>query len=227
MRNQGPPADPHRNALLGMFKKAEAQSPAAQPPQPVQAPPAPTYIPELSSPSQRKPSSDAPVELGIDNLSIQPGKAAQYPGQQPSPAQRSNSLAARSSVSSPYAPHTAQPHQPSPLQQHVAPAPAPGGGGDQKRQLLSLFGNKQPAPPQLQARSPLGGAGNTTIHELGNGNPASRDVSRSRIASLAASASGDPSSGDASRRGSQTPISPADESFLLGYLQSVTNNVSR
>ncbi|OAR01803.1 hypothetical protein LLEC1_00679 [Akanthomyces lecanii] len=241
IRNPPPGNDQHRNALLGMFKKAGgAQSPIAQSSQTARAPSPLGFVAELSSPSQRKPSSGAPVELGIDNLSIQPpsDNHAQHRSL-PSPGQQhSGSLAAapHGSVPSPYASYVAQSHQPqqsSPLTQPSIPASAPGGGAgagtDKKRQLLSLFGGVaggggKPAVPQLQARSPLGG----TIHEMGNGNPASRDVSRSRMASLASTGvPGESSSGNVSRRGSQTPISPADESFLLGYLQSVTNTTSR
>lgn len=239
MRNPPPANDQHRNALLGMFKKAGGpQSPAAHSSQQAQPPSPLGFVAELSSPSQRKPSSEAPVELGIGNLSIQPlpGNNHAQHRRKPSPAQqRSNTLAAapHGGVSLPYASYAAQSHrpqQPSPLAQPSAPAPAPV-GTDQKRQLLSLFGGgagagagSKPAVLQLQARSPLGG----TIHEMGNGNPAPREASRSRLASLASTGvPGEPSSGSVSRRGSQTPISPADESFLLGYLQSVTNTASR
>lgn len=240
MRNPPPAADPHRNALLGMFKKADSQSPVAQSSQQAQPPSPLGFIPELSSPLQRKPSSEAPVELGLGNLSIQPsgsGRRAQYPTQ-PSPGQqRVNSFGSvpHSGLSSPYATYATQSHQPqhpSPLAQPSAPAPmpaaGPSNGSDQKRQLLSLFGGAsgggKPPVPQLQARSPLSG-GSGTIHEMGNGNPSSRDVSRSRLTSLASTGiPGEPSSGPISRRGSQTPISPADETFLLGYLQSVVTN---
>ncbi|KAF1739371.1 mRNA decapping complex subunit 2 [Beauveria bassiana] len=262
MRIPPPAADPHRNALLGMFKKAGPQSPVAssaqQQQQQQQQPSSPLgFIPELSSPAQRKPSSDttaAPVEIGIGNLSIQPpppppaagnsggsSSHAQFPSQ-PSPTQhqqRSSNPATGGAphgrVTSPYGPYGAQnhqPQQPSPLAQPSAPA-GPGPGAEQKRQLLSLFGGnssgvgggtKPVVPPQMQARSPLGGA----IHEMGNGSREPRDLSRSRVASLASSGVlGEASSSSVSRRGSQTPISPADESFLLGYLQSVTNNASR
>ncbi|PMB72700.1 mRNA decapping complex subunit 2 [Beauveria bassiana] len=258
MRIPPPAADPHRNALLGMFKKAGPQSPvASSAQQQQQQQPSPLgFIPELSSPAQRKPSSDttaAPVEIGIGNLSIQPppppaagnsggsSSHAQFPSQ-PSPTQhqqRSSNPATAGAphgrVTSPYGPYGAQnhqPQQPSPLAQPSAPA-GPGPGAEQKRQLLSLFGGnssgvgggtKPVVPPQMQARSPLGGA----IHEMGNGSREPRDLSRSRVASLASSGVlGEASSSSVSRRGSQTPISPADESFLLGYLQSVTNNASR
>ncbi|TQW00093.1 decapping enzyme Dcp2 [Cordyceps javanica] len=223
--------DQHRNTLLGIFKKAGPSSPVQQPPSPL------GFIPELSSPSQRKPSSGTPpVELGISNLSIQPplnSGHGQHPPQPSPPQHRSNSRTAApyGGIPSPYglhAPLNHQPQQPSPLAQHSAPA-----GTDQKQQLLSLFGagagagrvvGGQPAAPQLQARSPLG----SNIHEMGNGNPTPREVSGSRIASLSSTVvPGEPGSGTVSRRGSQTPISPADESFLLGYLQSVTKTASR
>ncbi|KAJ4151263.1 hypothetical protein LMH87_011974 [Akanthomyces muscarius] len=234
MGNPPPANAQHRNALLGMFKKAGGpQSPVAQSSQQARAPSPLGFVAELSSPSQRKPSFEAPVELGIDKSSIQLPSDKPIPGQQ-----RSGSLAAvpHGSVSSSYGSYAAQSHQPqqpSPLAQPSVPVRAPAAAGsastDQKRQLLSLFGGSaggggKPAVPQLQARSPLGG----TIHEMGNGNPASRDASRSRMASLVSTGiPGESSSGNISRRGSQTPISPADESFLLGYLQSVTNTASR
>lgn len=237
MRIPPPVVDQHRNALLGMFKKAGPQSPIPQSSQQGQPPLPLGFIPELSSPSQRKPAADEPVELAMGNLSMQPppgNSHSQYPSQ-PSPTQhRTNNLVAapHGGVAAQYAAYASQSHQPqqpSPLAQPSVLAPV---GADQKRQLLSLFGGGgagagaggKPAAPQLQARSPLG----STIHEMGNGNPAPRDISRSRLASLTSTAvSGEPSSGNASRRGSQTPISPADESFLLGYLQSVTNTASR
>ncbi|KFA63443.1 hypothetical protein S40285_00393 [Stachybotrys chlorohalonatus IBT 40285] len=76
---------------------------------------------------------------------------------------------------------------------------------EQKRQLLSLFGKQQ---------SPAGGL----PQEAAPTDPASFDP-RPRVASMA--------SGTSSRLGRQTPISPADQSFLLDYLQSVTNSAGR
>jgi mRNA-decapping enzyme subunit 2 len=86
----------------------------------------------------------------------------------------------------------------------------PASGADQKRQLLSLFG-KQPSPGL----------------EVGKGKEVVAEP-RSRMASLASGVVelGVPTT-TASRRGSQTPISSADRSFLLGYLESVTNSANR
>ncbi|KAF5578303.1 mRNA decapping complex subunit 2 [Fusarium subglutinans] len=81
-------------------------------------------------------------------------------------------------------------------------------GPAQKRELLSLFG-KQPSPASLEAAKGK---------EVIAGTP------RSRLASLASGA--DDPAGPPSRRGSQTPISPAERTFLLDYLQSVTKNAN-
>ncbi|KAF7556123.1 hypothetical protein G7Z17_g1575 [Cylindrodendrum hubeiense] len=94
------------------------------------------------------------------------------------------------------------------------PHQRPPSGPDQKRQLLSLFGKQSPGL------------------EAGKGKEVVVDAQRSRVASLASGA-GDmlvPGNASASRRGSQTPMTPmtpADRSFLLGYLESVTNNATR
>jgi mRNA-decapping enzyme subunit 2 len=105
-------------------------------------------------------------------------------------------------------------HQPSnALQQRQNANP------EQKQKLLSLFAPKDQA-------SPTGFVGN----EKGKGKEASvpeqvrSSTPRSRVASLA-SAGGDNIQGSApsSRRGSGTPISPADRNFLLSYLESVSS----
>lgn len=187
--NTGPASGPrsgtdqHRNALLGMFKKAAgSESPVTQ-----AQPPVASYPQELST---------APLELSIDNLSM---------NQQPHHQQHHRATAPAYG----YQGQNQRPQQP---QQAMPSPPQPGSGApapEQKRQLLSLFSKQQGRPAGV-------------VHEMGNGGgngPAENP--RSRVASLA-SAGGDIGSGESSRRGSQTPISPADESFLLGYLQSVT-----
>ncbi|EFY85604.1 decapping enzyme Dcp2, putative [Metarhizium acridum CQMa 102] len=71
---------------------------------------------------------------------------------------------------------------------------------EQKQQLLSLFG-KQPIPEDTAPASgtdPRQGA----------------DPPSSRVSSMVS-------------RGGETPISPAEQTFLLDYLQSVTNNAGR
>ncbi|KAK2594234.1 mRNA-decapping enzyme subunit 2 [Conoideocrella luteorostrata] len=74
------------------------------------------------------------------------------------------------------------------------------GSRQQKKQLLSLFG-KQQTPVQA-------------VSGPGTGPEEPGEPSRSRISSLAS-------------KGGETPISPAEQTFLLGYLQSVTNNAGR
>jgi mRNA-decapping enzyme subunit 2 len=80
---------------------------------------------------------------------------------------------------------------------------------EQKQKLLSLFGKAQQSPTGFQ-------------HDTRSSTP------RSRLASLA-SASGDVTQGSAStsRRGSQTPISPAERNFLLSYLESAVSSANR
>ncbi|KAH7127694.1 Dcp2, box A domain-containing protein [Dactylonectria macrodidyma] len=92
-----------------------------------------------------------------------------------------------------------------------APNPRPGSGPDQKRQLLSLFGKQSPGL------------------EASKGKEVVVEAPRSRLASVA-SGTGDmlaAGSTATSRRGSQTPMTSADRTFLLGYLESVTNNATR
>jgi mRNA-decapping enzyme subunit 2 len=77
---------------------------------------------------------------------------------------------------------------------------------EHKQTLLSLFGKAQAgttSPPRRDEPSmdPL--------------DSTAKAASRSRVGSLASGGDG------ASRRGSQTPISPADKGFLLGYLEAV------
>ncbi|KAK1971127.1 hypothetical protein LY78DRAFT_154806 [Colletotrichum sublineola] len=88
---------------------------------------------------------------------------------------------------------------------------------EQKQKLLSLFGK-----PQSPSPGPVFGLeGKGKAREMA----APDGTMRSRVASLvSASGQGAPEGLSESPRGSQTPISPADRSFLLGYLASVANN---
>ncbi|KAK1980568.1 hypothetical protein LZ30DRAFT_122996 [Colletotrichum cereale] len=88
---------------------------------------------------------------------------------------------------------------------------------EQRQKLLSLFGK-----PQSPSPGPVFG-----LEDKGKAREmAASDVPmRSRVASLtSASGQSAPEGLSESRRGSQTPISQADRSFLLGYLASVANN---
>lgn len=87
---------------------------------------------------------------------------------------------------------------------------------EQKQKLLSLFGKDQPSPTGFTSEEK---GKFKEAHILEQARP------RSRVASLA-SAGGDnipQGSAPTSRRGSGTPISPADRSFLLSYLESVSS----
>ncbi|EAQ88965.1 hypothetical protein CHGG_05584 [Chaetomium globosum CBS 148.51] len=97
---------------------------------------------------------------------------------------------------------------------------------EQKQKLLSLFSKEQQHQQQRPQRdSPA----STTAEEKGKGKePAGTgSTPRSRVASFASAGGNEPAitgagSSATSRRGSQTPISPADRNFLLSYLESVT-----
>ncbi|UNI13541.1 5'-(N(7)-methylguanosine 5'-triphospho)-[mRNA] hydrolase [Purpureocillium takamizusanense] len=143
---------------------------------------------------------------------LQRGQALYEEEQQPvvSPKTLSYGSPAQSRIGHVASPQTAHPvsrigHQ------HGRPAEGP---ADQKRQLLSLFGKQKSPPAGMEAV--------VTAHP------------GSRVASMA-SGSGEPLFGTAaavsastsSRRGTETPISPADQTFLLDYLQNVTNTATR
>lgn len=81
---------------------------------------------------------------------------------------------------------------------------------DHKQTLLSLFGKSQsPAVPFANPST------NDVLSPLQPIDPVMATSTRSRVGSLASGADG------VSRRSSQTPISPADKSFLLNYLDKV------
>jgi mRNA-decapping enzyme subunit 2 len=92
---------------------------------------------------------------------------------------------------------------------------------EQRQKLLSLFSKEQQPSPTGFSAEEKGKAREPPVFEQ----PRS-STPRSRVASLASAGGNEPAVGSstASRRGSQTPISPADRSFLLSYLESVTNS---
>lgn len=109
-------------------------------------------------------------------------------------------------LSSPPAPTTF----PAPVFQKQQDAPP-----EHKQKLLSLFGQPQGLSPSNIPTPESVGAGKRPSMDYRSGSMASG-------AGFAASAASNMHESD-SRRGSQTPISPADRSFLLGYLQSATH----
>ncbi|KAL2129493.1 hypothetical protein VTI74DRAFT_7680 [Chaetomium olivicolor] len=98
---------------------------------------------------------------------------------------------------------------------------------EQRQKLLSLFSKVEQQQQQAQMSSSSGldskGKGKEAVYETP---PRRSGTPRSRVASMASAGANEPAvaggSGPGSRRGSQTPISPADRSFLLSYLEQVT-----
>jgi mRNA-decapping enzyme subunit 2 len=99
---------------------------------------------------------------------------------------------------------------------------------EQKQKLLSLFGGSKERPSAAAAAAEEKGKGKepAAMYDPSGTTP------RSRVASFASAGGNEPTAtapgaatgaGADSRRGSQTPISPADRNFLLSYLESVTN----
>ncbi|KAL7928915.1 DCP2 domain-containing protein [Trichoderma chlorosporum] len=90
---------------------------------------------------------------------------------------------------------------------------------EQKRQLLSLFGTPNnaatnaPSEPIGQAGSPAAGM--------------SMPRAAAQLASEGAQGQAGHHNAPPSRSSNMTPISQADQSFLLGYLQSITKNTTR
>lgn len=99
---------------------------------------------------------------------------------------------------------------------------------EQRQKLLSLFGRERASPTGFAAPDDKGKAREPPPAF----DAAQSTTPRSRVASIASAGRGgenittsSPTAASAaSRRGSQTPISPADRSFLLSYLESVSNS---
>lgn len=96
---------------------------------------------------------------------------------------------------------------------------------EHKQKLLSLF-SKQPPPPAMSATTAAGIAG-TGLHPLGihapQHLPPHSQQHAQQLGPFEAADSASAIEGNTSRRGSsQTPISPANRNFLLGYLASVS-----
>lgn len=245
----GPPADDHRSALLGMFRKSEPQttpsltqntmgygtSPAAAGKHQLDLLAQFQKVSPLASRSsatgQPPMQGTAPEEVShqLDSLFIQPRapvpQANVYPTQPSQPTNQPMRILQRGqaeptlSTLHPRASPQMSPHAQPMSGQYASPTmamsqPKPAAGGDQKRQLLSLFSKQQQQPLPTQ--------------DSDKGKEVVPEVARARIASLAGPG-GEVGLGSetSSRRGSQTPISPAERSFLLGYLNSVTNSATR
>lgn len=211
----------HRDALLGMFKQASPQT---------------STINVAHEQTRGTPPTKAVAPDRIDPLLVPSFKQMSLKNGRPSPARNQVPV----SKVPQQAPATHSQNQPprilprgqdidtftSRQHQHASPvspgtattAQRPGAPATQvpqqkQQSLLALFGKQgagsplAPANPQVAPAAPQAG-GEDQIVPL------------SRIGSLA------PSTSSTSRRGSETPISPADQNFLLGYLQSVTNNAA-
>ncbi|KAF7548828.1 hypothetical protein G7046_g8537 [Stylonectria norvegica] len=252
----GPPQGAHRSALLGMFsRKPDSELHTSQTPLQGYADGAGEVAPMLSGPTgpsmpthtSSLDSVDAALPQSINSMPIQlptnhsrippPQLASQYGTQRPVPAgsqlahpvrilqrgqgDQSLAISGLPAVSPQTSPQevAGQPvNLASPPNAAALPILGdvnrrPGSGPDQKRQLLSLFGKQQQASAGLEASK---------------GKEVVAEVPRSRVASLAMGP-GEMGIGSSSssRRGSQTPISPAHQKLLLGYLESVTSNATR
>ncbi len=200
--------------------------------------------PQVDSPGDGRPSTRGSQQqqqqpYGISSVSNSIGIR--------SPSFASSSSTAPVDASAGPFPHASQPHPQQQQQQQQSPQLAAGMGGrraepanpEHKQKLLSLFGMKPQGSPgggggglglgQGQGMGMDMGAGGMLPYghalappaptsspgsvEHGGGGPKGK-------AQGTAGTAAEGSLGGASRRGSQTPISPADRSFLLGYLAS-------
>ncbi|PKS10395.1 hypothetical protein jhhlp_002146 [Lomentospora prolificans] len=246
-RGQAPGNEKHRSALLDMFKRADPNtSPRATN----------FGRPASGSGSNSKPSSivGASPRIPIANLSLQ--NQAGSPGSKPyhspralareqgaprvsssgssqplmqllrrqePPSPKAQQPAANATYSVYYDPAQAVPAGlssppaptsfPVPVFQKQQDAPP-----EHKQKLLSLFGQPQEAIGTKTLPSAAMGATKRPSMDYRGGSIASG----AGYATSAASNIHETDSG----RGSQTPISPADRSFLLGYLQSATHQAS-
>ncbi|PHH79097.1 hypothetical protein CDD83_3896 [Cordyceps sp. RAO-2017] len=99
-------------------------------------------------------------------------------------------------------------HKPNPSTDELGHPP--GRSNERKQQLLSLFG-KQYGPSESQSHAKA----EATKSLVGFAGPMRGDgLPDTRFSS-------------SSRRGTETPMSPADQSFLLKYLQTITNTASK
>jgi mRNA-decapping enzyme subunit 2 len=241
-----PPSDKHRSALLDMFKKADSSVAASpdgsqasaigtkaltgqpgsassnrQDPQlPFAALSLQSKLQGAASPSGSMKSSQLSDKTVVP---AKPGPGSQHGHSNSGLGRKENTNyrgpAAPSSTGSPY---TAV-GQDAPASWASPPAasalPMPGALGrrteastEQRQRLLALFGTKEPGEDKGKGK------------DVGLPDP----TPRSRVASLASGAAeGQQGSVPTSRRESETPISPADRNFLLGYLESVANNAAR
>jgi mRNA-decapping enzyme subunit 2 len=153
-----------------------------------------------------------PVNGGTKrNIGKAPARVSEIPTVTQSPAKFQPQILKRPVASSPRAipSPTALPMSPPTLLNHASSARTPVQATSHQQSLLSLFAKAQ--TPVVT--SPSQGEFTSVNQNL----PQLKPTGRSRVGSLA-SGSGD---GGASRRGSQTPISPADRGFLLSYLDDV------
>lgn len=243
------PADQHRSALLGIFKKGEpasrkASTSHAPDSTPLQqaAQTGPASGNDLLSLFQRRPrqpeARTQPLEpdhqqsevdsnslLLMKHLAIQPQQpVVRVPNNAQQDAVGHPPLQYNGQIPSPHGGQFADAISNAPPPSSSAPSDAqvmarPVTESEQKRQLLSLFG-KQPTPPSSMVGAVQRGLNEPTYD--------SRPTSLSHQASMTPSRGSRSAAPDAgstsSHRSGEVPISPAEQSFLLGYLQSVTSS---
>ncbi|TLD05602.1 uncharacterized protein PgNI_09817 [Pyricularia grisea] len=160
-----------------------------------------------------------PVSVG--NQSSATASHAHFSGQQPNIAQTSQAYLGNP-VPNRTPSATGMPGFLGQQQQQAARRPSQA-TPEQKTLLLSLFSKQQ--TQQVPSGAENSGKGKEIPMSLPLADQTARPLSRPAVL---ASASGEGSrSGQPSPMGSQTPISPADRNFLLGYLQSVSNTATK
>ncbi|KAI0023244.1 hypothetical protein F4780DRAFT_730518 [Xylariomycetidae sp. FL0641] len=106
--------------------------------------------------------------------------------------------------------------------------PRQGSTVEQKNALLSLFGkSKSGAEPDPNNEPVVANAYGHAAAAAAAAAAAPAVASRSRLSSLASSGGDGKHGPEGGRRGSGTPLSPADRNFLLGFLENASNNARR
>ncbi|KAI0881864.1 uncharacterized protein GGS22DRAFT_51592 [Annulohypoxylon maeteangense] len=250
------PTDKHRAGLLEMFKKSEpltqnqldGEGMNRRPSQqgedakkhrsskyPSTASALQAAAHENGGPMQTHPEANLPFRaLTILSRPKQGQESSESTVPRPSPSSKKNSPRPNQLVSSktqqlgqsyPYGSTQPNPLSLFPTPPSASSLPVPGGfqfrqepTAEQKSSLLSLFGKPKPNTEQNKGKETL-----MPDQSLALAAP------RSRLGSVASSRGEGKLvlRGNASRRGSQSPLSPADKEFLMNFLNNASSNARR
>jgi mRNA-decapping enzyme subunit 2 len=213
----------------------------------------PSHVPKTASPFKpvailtRPPQPNASISLGLLSAGLETPKARKSGKSKPpempkgvggSPKRTQTGTPSSSSSGKTFQPQILKRPQPNNKQspslptELAAPNPAiipslpfqsshdkrPSQPTEHKQNLLSLFGKVSTVSSPPLFDQPKAGIAAENPYNTAN------IAARSRIGSLASNAGEAAISG---RRGSQTPTSPADKAFLLGYLDGITKDSGR